>query len=457
MQLVADARHGGPRETPVAERVLPHSVDAEQALLGGLLLDNPVLYRLPSEFSANEFFLDQHRLIFNAVARVLDAGRPADAVTVYNALVAQNEHERAGGLSYLNSLSTNTPSAANAVNYARIVSEHAHLRRIIRAAEESLAIAWAGGNRNPAEVIDEIEARVQAVSDGEGERKDFVDAREMVDVGLQWFLDAHEGRRRGLSTGLVDLDRVLGVGLEPGNLFVIGGRPSSGKTALALNLALAVAKQGRGACVFSMEMSTAQLAGRLLAGEAKINHGALRKGQIRDSEFGPLTTAGERLAELPLFINQHSSPDIDQIRVRSRKLARQTGSLGVIVVDYLQLMRLPKAENMTIGLGEVTKALKHLAGELKVTVILLSQLNRESDKRLTKRPVMSDLRQSGAIEQDADVIVFVHRDEQAEPNKPEANGTAELIVAKNRDGEVGTVLTAFRGEYSRFENLAHSV
>jgi len=450
----AKARQKG-QGSAVSERQPPHSVEAEQAVLGSLLLDNDALFKLPANFGADDYYLCAHRLIHDAIVAVIGAGERADAVSVLNALARAGETERAGGISYLNSLATNTPSSANVAGYARIVRRHAVLRRASVAVDEIRAMLEQPASDDPDRVFDQIEARLNALADREGMGAGgILDMSAAVEKAARRIEQLASGEVVGLPTGLADLDRLLGTGMEPGALVIIGGRPSSGKTTLALNIAERVAGQGRAALVFSMEMSEEELTLKLAAAHGHLDHERIRTGTLSDAEFPRLADTLGNIAQLPIFIDPGSALSIEQVRTRARRMARQKHGLGVVLVDYLQLMAVDdRSDNRATALGDITRGLKALAKELGVPVVALSQLNRKLEERLDKRPILSDLRESGAIEQDADVIVFVHREEQYNPNTVD-KGVAELILAKNRNGRTGTARVAFLGKNSRFENLA---
>jgi replicative DNA helicase len=445
-----------PKPTPV-ERTPPHSIDAEQAVLGSLLLDNEALFRLPDAFASEDYYVHAHRLIHDAAVAVIATGERADAVSVMNELVRAGVSERVDGIGYLNALATNTPSAANVSGYARIVRRHAVLRRAAVAVDDVKAMLEQPGSDDPDRVFDRIEARLTALADREGlGAGTLIDMRTAVTRAVQRVEQVASGATVGLATGLLDLDGLLGGGLEPGSLTIVGGRPSSGKTTLALNLAEHAAGQGRAALIFSMEMAEEELTLKLAASHGRLDHERLRTGKLADPEFSKLAQTFEQVAHLPIFIDSRSALSVDQLRSRARSVARQKQGLGLVLVDYLQLMAVDdRGENRATALGDITRGLKGLARELKVPVVCLSQLNRKLEERLDKRPILSDLRESGAIEQDADVIVFVHREEMYNAQTID-KGVAELILAKNRTGRTGTARAAFLGRYSRFDNLART-
>lgn len=435
----------------------PHSVSAEQAVLGSLLLDNEALFRLPDSFGLDDYYVHAHRLIHDAIVAVIGAGERADPVSVWNELTRTGQAERTEGLAYLGALSMNTPSAANAAGYARIVRRHAVLRRASIAVDEVKELIQRPGSDDPDRVFDQIEARLTALADREGlGASGLVDMRAAVARTVHRIEQVASGAVAGLPTGLLDLDAQLGGGLEPGTLIVIGGRPSHGKTTLALNIAEHAAGQGRAALVYSMEMSEEELTLKLAASHGRLDHERLRTGKLSQAEYGKLAQTLEALAQLPIFVDPRSALSVDQVRTRARSVARRPHGLGVVLVDYLQLMAVDdRSENRATALGDITRGLKALAKELRVPVVCLSQLNRKLEERLDKRPILSDLRESGAVEQDSDVVVFVHREEMYNAQTTD-KGVAELIVAKHRNGRTGSVRAAFLGQHSRFDNLART-
>ncbi len=447
-------------DTQLAQlRLPPHSVEAEQAVLGGLLLDNQAWDRIADLLGEEDFYRQDHRQILRAIALLVDAGKPADAVTVAEALRGRGELENAGGLAYLAALAGNTPSAANIRRYAEIVRERAVLRRLVDTATQIADSAYAPAGRNASQLLDEAEARVFEIAEaghrgGGGFQKLkplLVQAMERID---ELYHRDSDSDVTGVPTGFADLDSKTS-GLQPGDLVIVAGRPSMGKTAFSLNIAENVAIDlGLPVAVFSMEMASQQLVMRMLGSVGKLDQHKLRTGRLEEDDWPRLTHALAKLDEAPLFIDETPALNALELRARARRLMRECGKLGLIVVDYLQLMSASsQGENRATEISEISRSLKALAKELHCPVIALSQLNRSLEQRPNKRPVMSDLRESGAIEQDADVILFIYRDEVYNPDSQD-KGRAEVIIGKQRNGPIGTVGLAFLGQYTRFENLA---
>ena len=447
-------------DTQLAQlRLPPHSVEAEQAVLGGLLLDNQAWDRIADLVGEEDFYRQDHRQILRAIALLIDAGKPADAVTVAEALRGRDELENAGGLAYLAALAGNTPSAANIRRYAEIVRERAVLRRLVDTATQIADSAYAPAGRNASQLLDEAEARVFEIAEaghrgGGGFQKLkplLVQAMERID---ELYHRDSDSDVTGVPTGFTDLDSKTS-GLQPGDLVIVAGRPSMGKTAFSLNIAESVAIDlGLPVAVFSMEMASQQLVMRMLGSVGKLDQHKLRTGRLEEDDWPRLTHALAKLDEAPLFIDETPALNALELRARARRLMRECGKLGLIVVDYLQLMSASsQGENRATEISEISRSLKALAKELHCPVIALSQLNRSLEQRPNKRPVMSDLRESGAIEQDADVILFIYRDEVYNPDSQD-KGRAEVIIGKQRNGPIGSVGLAFLGQYTRFENLA---
>jgi len=446
----------------LALKVPPHSVEAEQSLLGGLLLDNQAFDRIADLVAAEDFYRDDHRRIFRQIAKLIEAVKPADVVTVSEAIEASEDKDRTGGLAYLGALAQNTPSALNIRRYAELVRERAVQRRLAQVATEIAESALSPSGKEIGQLLDEAESRILEVGErgkrgGQGfEEIQPVLARvfERID---HLYHQENKSDVTGVPTGFLDLDEKT-AGLQPGELIIVAGRPSMGKTALALNMAEHVAvDNGLPVAIFSMEMSGTQLAMRMLGSIARVDQHKMRTGRLADEEWGRLSSAMERLHDAPIFIDEAAALNALELRARARRMRRQCGKLGLVVVDYLQLMSATHdGENRATELSEISRSLKALAKEIEVPVIALSQLNRALETRNDKRPMMSDLRESGAIEQDADLILFIYRDEVYFPEKPEAKGRAEVNIGKQRNGPIGRVELAFLGQYTRFENLAHS-
>lgn len=444
-----------------AVRTPPHSVEAEQSVLGGLLLDNSSWDRIADRLAGEDFYRHDHRLIFQHVSRLIEQSRPADAITVFEALQTSGKAGDAGGLAYLNALAQNTPSAANIRRYAEIVRERAVLRRLVSVGEEVAAAALNPQGRDAKQLLDEAEAKVFHIAEqGARDRGGFVKLEPLLTRVVQRIQELFERASpsdvTGVPSGFTDLDAKT-AGFQEGDLIIIAGRPSMGKTALALNIGQHVAIDlGMPVAVFSMEMAAEQLAMRLLGSVGRIDAHRLRTGRLTDEDWPKLSEAMERMHTAPLHIDETPALNALELRARARRLAREYGKLGLIIVDYLQLMSASSAgENRATEISEISRSLKSLAKELRVPVIALSQLNRTVEQRTDKRPVMSDLRESGAIEQDADVILFIYRDEVYNPDSPD-KGIAEIILGKQRNGPIGRVQLRFGGEYTRFDNLSLS-
>ncbi|CAN7310927.1 replicative DNA helicase [Rhizobacter sp. LjRoot28] len=441
-------------------RVPPHSVEAEQAVLAGLLLDNSAWDRAGDLLKDTDFYRAEHRLIYGALGGLMNAGKPADVITVFEHLQMQGKAEECGGLVYLNALAQSVPSAANLRRYAEIVRERSVLRKLVATSDEIATAALNPQGRNVSEILDEAESKIFKIGEeGSRSREGFLSMDQLVVQLIDRVNELHENGAEdvtGVRTGFYDLDRMTS-GLQPGDLIILAARPSMGKTAFALNIGEYVAvNEGLPVVVFSMEMGAAQLALRMVGSLGRIDQGHLRTGALRDDEWGRLSEAVEKLGKVSMFIDEGSALSPSELRARARRQARQCGQLGLIVIDYLQLMSGSggNEENRATVIGEISRGLKSLAKELKCPVIALSQLNRSVETRTDKRPMMSDLRESGAIEQDADVIMFIYRDDYYNRETSKEPGVAEIIIAKQRNGPVGTCKLAFLKPLTKFDNLA---
>ncbi len=435
-------------------RLAPQSVEAEQAVLGGLLLDDRAWDRVADRLTEEDFYRREHRLIFRAIAALGAESRPADVVTVSEQLGA--ELETVGGLPYLGLLADNTPSAANITAYADIVHERALVRRLIGVMVDVGDRAYESEGRSARELLDYAERAVFAITEhGAAGRAGFVPLKTLLTAAVDRIdtLFRSQSDITGVATGFADLDGLTS-GLQAGDLVIVAGRPSMGKTAFALNIAENAAVGLKlPVAIFSLEMPGEQLAMRLLSSLGRINAHRLRTGKLEDEDWPRLTSAVGMLAETAIYIDDTPALTPLELRARSRRLKREHG-LGLIVVDYLQLMQSGETtENRATEISGITRSLKALAKELHVPVVALSQLNRSLEQRPNKRPVMSDLRESGAIEQDADVIFFIYRDEVYN-EESEDKGTAEIIIGKQRNGPIGKARLTYLGEYTRFENHA---
>lgn len=445
-----------------ALRVPPHSIEAEQSVLGGLLLDNAAWDRIADYITEEDFYRYDHRIIFQCMVRLINSAKPADVITVYEALTVLGKAEEVGGLTYLNALAQNTPSAANIRRYAEIVRDRGVLRKLITAADEIASTALAPQGKEVKKILDEAESKIFAIAE-EGARgaAGFQAIQPLLTQVVERIDELYnrdnQGDITGVPTGFVDLDRMTS-GLQPGDLVIVAGRPSMGKTAFSLNIGENVAiDSGLPVAVFSMEMGGAQLAMRMLGSVGRLDQSRLRTGKLSDEDWPKLTYAIQKMNEAQLYIDETPALSPIELRARSRRLARQCGKLGLIIVDYLQLMSANVAgENRATEISEISRSLKGLAKELHCPVIALSQLNRSLEQRPNKRPVMSDLRESGAIEQDADVIMFIYRDQVYNPDSPD-KGTAEIIIGKQRNGPIGSVRLTFLGEYTKFDNYVGSL
>jgi len=451
---------GRRRLRPVTEadalRVPPHSVEAEQAVLGGLLLDNSTWDAIADRLTAEDFYRRDHQQIFAAIAELAGRSEPADAVTLAEHLAAKGEAEDTGGLAYLAGLARDTPTAANIRAYADIVRERALLRHLIRVSGEIAASAYASEGRPAKDLVDEAERLVFQIAEaGRRTGSGFVALKDILGETIDRLDMLHEnqGQLTGISTGYTDLDRMT-AGLQPGDLVIVAGRPSMGKTTFALNIGEnAAISAGVPVAVFSMEMSREQLSMRMISSLGRVDQSHLRTGMFGDEDWARINGAIAQMKTAPIYIDDSGALTPTEVRARARRLSRERG-LGLIIVDYLQLMQVPGTkENRATEISEISRSLKALAKELRVPVIALSQLNRGVEQRTDKKPVMSDLRESGAIEQDADVIMLIYREEVYDQDTPR-KGIADIIVAKQRNGPTGEVHLTFLGKYTRFENMA---
>ncbi len=437
-------------------RVPPHSIEAEQSVIGGLLLDNQRWDQIADVVAGSDFYRREHQLIFDAAGDLCHENLPADVVTVSERLASTGDLEAVGGLAYLGELAKNTPSAANIVAYARIVRERAILRRLIQAAGQIADSAFQTEGRKPAELLDEAEQKIFNIAGrSAGDRGGFQPIKDMLSSVLDRIdvMSQSDNPLTGVASGYNDLDDMTS-GLQAADLIIVAGRPSMGKTSLAMNIAEnAAVGQGLPVAIFSMEMPGGQLAMRMMASLGRINAHKVRTGKLDDDDWPRLTSAITLLEKAPIYIDDTPALTPLELRARARRLAREhDGKLGLIVVDYLQLMQSgDSSENRATEISSITRSLKSLAKELDVPLVALSQLNRSLEQRPNKRPFMSDLRESGAIEQDADVIFFIYRDEVYNEDSPD-KGTAEIIIGKQRNGPTGTIRLTFLGEYTKFEN-----
>lgn len=437
-------------------KVPPHSIEAEQAVLGGLLLDNHAWDQIAGKILKSNFYRDDHRLIFQAISDLMENSKPVDVITVSEFLEHKSDLEQAGGLAYIGELAKNTPSSANIAAYAEIVHERAVLRDLISVGAGIADLGFNPKGLASREILDEAERRVFEIAEQDSRGEGPENIRQIVSRTLDKIEQRFQSKSdmTGMSTGFKDLDKLTS-GFQPGDLVIVAGRPSMGKTLLGLNIAEHAAIRGKQAVLFfSLEMPGEQLAMRMLSSLGRIDQNKLRTGQLSNEDWTRITSAVTTLSQANLYIDESAGLSPVELRSRARRLAREhEGGLGLIVVDYLQLMRGDRyQDNRTAEISEISRSLKTLAKELKVPVVALSQLNRSLEQRPNKRPVMSDLRESGAIEQDADVIAFIYRDEVYHDDSPD-KGTAEILIAKQRNGPIGMIRLAFLGQFTRFDNF----
>lgn len=437
-------------------KMLPHSLEAEQSVLGGLLLSADAWDAVAESVTEGDFYRPDHRAIFRQIAQLAESLEPIDVITVADKLEARGELAGAGGLPYLAELAQNTPSASNIRAYAQVVRERASLRKLIEAAQEIADSGFTPEGRTSDDLINEAERRIMQISE-QGPKAggpQGVNPLLQAAVGRIEELFNSGGDITGLTTGFKDLDDMTS-GLQPSDLVIVAGRPSMGKTSFAMNLVEnSVLAQDKPILVFSMEMPADSLVIRMLSSIGRIDQTRIRNGKLEQEDWPKLSTAMNKLKDVPLFIDDTAALTPTEVRSRARRIYREHGGLGMIMVDYLQLMQVAgTSEGRTAEISEISRSLKAIAKEFEVPVVALSQLNRSLEQRPNKRPVNSDLRESGAIEQDADVIMFIYRDEVYNEESPD-KGTAEIIIGKQRNGPIGTCRLAFIGQHTRFENLA---
>jgi replicative DNA helicase len=441
----------------------PHSLESESSVIGALLLDNDMFDLLSDAISASDFYKYEHRLIFGAISQLIAAGKPADVVTVFEHLEGQHKAQEAGGLTYLNALAQFVPNKSNIRRYAEVVRERSVLRKLVATGDMISVSAMNPDGRTLDEVIDQAEQAVFKIGQEGNQSKPRLQVMSTLALELMARVEKAADNPNdvtGVRTGYIEFDRMT-AGLQPGDLIILAARPSMGKTSLAINIAEHIAlNEGMPVLVFSMEMGASQLATRIVGSIGRIDQGHLRTGKLRDEEWGRLTEAIEKLRDMPLHIDETGMLTPSDLRSTARRLARDCKQLGLIVVDYLQLMSGTQhdrgSDNRASELGEITRALKLLAKELKCPIIALSQLNRKVEERTDKRPMMSDLRDSGSLEQDADLVLFIYRDEYYTKEACKEPGVAEIIIAKHRNGPTGPIKLAFLSQLTRFENLAYS-
>jgi replicative DNA helicase len=445
-------------ELDIQQLLPPHSVEAEQSVIGGLLLANDRFDDVADLLNADDFYRDEHRKIFRAIELLVEDDQPVDVVTLADKLNSLDILERVGGLPYLAELAENTPSSANIRAYAFVVQEKSLSRRLLLTANHLEQITRNPEGRAAREIIEEAERELQQIAENRAKEggprhvnpiiKNTVDQIE--------YLVNNQGKLAGLSTGFIDLDATTN-GLNKSDLIIVAARPAMGKTSFAMNLVEACLLKNdppKPAIVFSMEMSGEQLMLRLLSACGKIDQGRIKRGTLEDEDWPKLTAAAHKLKDKPLYIDDTPGLTPTELRSRTRRIYREHGEIGLIMVDYLQLMQVNgRSDGRTAEISEISRSLKGLAKEFNCPVIALSQLNRSLEQRPNKRPIMSDLRESGAIEQDADIIMFIYRDEVYNEDS-EDQGKAEIIIGKHRSGPTDTIKLAFVGKHTRFDNLA---
>ena len=443
------------RRTTERLRLPPHSVEAERSLLGGLMLDPLAWEKIADAVSLEDLYRADHRLIFEAISILVERDQPPDAVTVSEYLERQGQLDAAGGLDYIARLVEETPSAANIRAYAQIVRDHAMLRHLSAIGGEIAASAYTTDGRTVSELVDLAEQRVFEIADrGLRHGAGFQALKQILPKTIDRLdlLSHADGDITGVSTGFHEMDKMT-AGLQRGDLIIIAGRPSMGKSTLAINIAENAALGHQiSTAIFSMEMSSEQLTFRMIGSIGRVNQSHLRTGRLTPEDWTRIDSAVSMMSSAPIYIDDSPGLTPTEVRARARRLKREH-DLGLIVIDYLQLMHVAgTAENRATEISEISRSLKALAKELALPVVALSQLNRSVEQRNDKKPVMSDLRESGAIEQDADLIVFIYRDEVYDPDSPR-KGVADIIIGKQRNGPVGEFHLTFLGEFTKFENL----
>ncbi|ABM01261.1 replicative DNA helicase [Shewanella amazonensis] len=442
-----------------AIKMPPHSIEAEQSVLGGLMLDAEAWDKVAEAVVREDFYSRSHRLIFSAMQKLVEQGQPLDLITVSEQLELNNELDDAGGFAYLGEIAKNTPSAGNILSYAEIVRERAVVREMIRVAHEIADAGYNPEGRDSSALLDLAETKVfkiaeQRANANEGPEDIKAILEKTVDKIEQLYNNPHNGVT-GVSSGFSDLDRMT-AGFQSGDLVIVAARPSMGKTTFAMNLCeYAAMNEDKPVLIFSLEMPSEQIMMRMLASLGRVDQTKVRTGQLDDEDWARVSsTMGLMLEQGKMYIDDSSGLTPTEVRSRARRVAREWGGLSMIMVDYLQLMQVPAlADNRTLEIAEISRSLKALAKELEIPVIALSQLNRSLEQRADKRPVNSDLRESGSIEQDADLIMFIYRDEVYN-NDSQDKGTAEIIIGKQRNGPIGRVRLTFQGQFSRFDNYA---
>tara|TARA_R110002167_G_scaffold104536_1_gene269412 strand:- start:123120 stop:124526 length:1407 start_codon:yes stop_codon:yes gene_type:complete len=442
-----------------ALKLPPHSIEAEQSVLGGLMLDAEAWDRVSEAVVPEDFYSRSHRMIFTAMQRLMESGQPLDLITVSEQLEIEDQLDDAGGFAYLGEIAKNTPSAGNILSYADIVRERAVVRDMIAVAHEIADAGYNPEGRDSSALLDLAETKVFKIAEmrtnaNEGPENIKSILEKTVDRIEQLYNNPHNGVT-GVSSGFNDLDKMT-AGFQSGDLIIVAARPSMGKTTFAMNLCeQAAMNEDKPVLIFSLEMPSEQIMMRMLASLGRVDQTKIRTGQLDDEDWARVSsTMGIMLEQGKMFIDDGSGLTPTEVRSRARRIAREHGGLSMIMIDYLQLMQVPSLkDNRTLEISEISRSLKALAKELEVPVIALSQLNRSLEQRADKRPINSDLRESGAIEQDADLIMFIYRDEVYNDSS-EDKGTAEIIIGKQRNGPIGRIRLVFQGQFSRFDNYA---
>jgi len=438
---------------------MPHSDEAEKAILGGLMLENEKWEKVIETIEITDFYREKHRIIFDTMNNLIKQNEPLDIITISNKLKKDNNFDKIGGESYLNNLMQNTPSSKNITTYSNIIKDQSLLRKLIVISKNIIESSLNNKNTKITDLVDIAEEKILSLSQKYNKKHNetLSDISSILTTTIKKIESLFKSNSpiTGISSGFKDLDYITS-GLHPAELIIIAGRPSMGKTALAINIAeYTILKSNIPVLMFSMEMPSEQITTRLLASLSRIELQRLRNGMLKDTDWPRLSAAVKLMSGKNLFIDDSGSLSPFDVKTKARKIYKKYKNLGIIIIDYLQLMRIPGSkENKTNEISEISRSLKILAKELKVPIIALSQLNRGLEQRIDKRPMMSDLRESGAIEQDADLIIFIYRDEIY--NKKSNNiGTAEIIIAKQRNGPIGKFKLTFFGQYSKFENFIY--
>lgn len=440
-------------------KIPPHFAEAEQSILGGVMLDHEAWEKVAGRVCEEDFYRQEHRILFSALRELARRSQPFDAITVIDVLKSNGKLDAVGGETYLWEIINNTPTVANIAAYADIVREKSVLRQLIGVSTDIADSAFNPQGRELRDILNTAEAKVFAIAEQTSSGGGAVLLKDILASAVDRIDHLHQtaGMITGVATGFTDFDEMTS-GLQKSDLIIVAGRPSMGKTTFVMNLAeYSAVQHKKPVLVFSMEMPADALVMRMIASLGRVNLASIRSGKLDDDDFSRIMSVVNMLSDAPLFIDDTPGLSPIEVRSRARRLAKEQGGLGLVVIDYLQLMRVPgfRVENRTAEISEISRSLKELARELKAPVVALSQLNRSLEQRSDRRPMMSDLRESGAIEQDADLIVFIYRDEVYNPESMD-KGTAEILIAKHRNGPIGKIKLAFLAQHTRFENLAFS-